>query len=135
MPNNVEAFNKLKPLLDKSIDKVYALEASLYSDYLKVAGQCDLACVYEGKNTIVDFKTSAKWKKEEWIQNYFQQASMYAVMAEERTGIPFAQIAILISVADSPTPQVFVKKRDEYIGDAMALIERYYEEVYQKDML
>ena len=135
MPNNVEAFNKLKPLLDKSIDKVYALEASLYSDYLKVAGQCDLACVYEGKNTIVDFKTSAKWKKEDWIQNYFQQASMYAVMAEERTGIPFAQIAILISVADSPTPQVFVKKRDEYIGDAMALIERYYEEVYQKDML
>ena len=133
-PGNIEAFRKLKPLLDEGVEKVFALEASLYSDYLKVAGQCDLACVYEGKNTIVDFKTSAKWKKEEWIQNYFQQAAMYAVMAEERTGINFPQIAILISVADSNKPQVFVKKRDDYIWDAIKLIGTYYDEVYNKDV-
>ena len=134
MPHNVEAFNKLKPLLDEGVDKIYAIEASLYSDYLKVAGQTDLACVWNGKNSIVDFKTSARVKKEEWITNYFMQTAMYAVAAEERTGIAFPQIVILISVADSPTPQVFVKKRDEYIGEAMSLINRYYEEVIPQDL-
>jgi len=133
-PGNIDAFRKIKPVLDDNIEKVYALEAMLYSDYLKVAGQCDLACVYNGKNTIVDFKTSAKWKKEEWIQNYFQQASMYAVMAEERTGINFPQIAIVIAVADSNQPQVFVKKRDDYIWDAIQVIGDYYEEVFNQDV-
>lgn len=73
-------------------------------------------------------------EEEEWIQNYFQQAAMYAVMAEERTGISFPQIAILISVADSNKPQVFVKKRDDYIWDAIKLIGTYYDEVYNKDV-
>lgn len=128
-PANIEAFKKLKPLLDENIDHVYAQEASLYSDFLKVAGRCDLACQWNGVDTIVDFKTSRKEKKEQWIQNYFQQASMYAVMAEERTGTPFPQIAILIACEDSNVPQMFVKKRNDYIYTAIDLIKQYYEQV------
>jgi genome maintenance exonuclease 1 len=108
-PANIEAFKKIKPLMDQNINLVYAQEASLYSDYLKIAGRCDLACNWDGVDSIVDFKTSRKDKQEKWIQNYFQQAAMYAVMAEERTGIPFPQIVILIAVEESNTPQIFVK--------------------------
>ena len=128
-PANIEAFKKIKPLMDESIDLVYAQEASLYSDYLKIAGRCDLACSWDGVDTILDFKTSRVEKKEEWIQNYFQQAAMYAVMAEERTKIPFPQIVILIAVEESNTPQVFVKKRNDYIYGAIDNIKTFYNEV------
>ena len=128
-PANVEAFNKIKPYMDKNINLVYAQESSLYSDYLRVAGRCDLACNWNGVDTIVDFKTSRKEKQEKWIQNYFQQAAMYAVMAEERTKIPFPQIVILIAVEESNRPQVFVKKRNDYINDAIDNIKTFYDEV------
>jgi genome maintenance exonuclease 1 len=131
-PANIEAFKKIKPVLDDNIDLVYAQEASLYSDFLKVAGRCDLACKWNGLDTIVDFKTSRKEKKEEWIQNYFQQAAMYAVMAEERTGKPFSQIAIVIACEDSNVPQLFTKKRDDYIHTAIDLIKQFYKEVLQQ---
>lgn len=130
-PANIEAFKKLKDTLDQNIVCIYGQESPLYSDYLKVAGRCDLACNWSGVDTIVDFKTSRKEKREEWIQNYFQQASMYAVMAEERTGRPFPQIAILIACEDSPLPQVFIKKRNDYIYDAIKVIDRFYTEAYK----
>ena len=128
-PANIEAFKKIKPYMDDNIDLVYAQEAGLYSDYLKVAGRCDLACNWNGVDSIVDFKTSRKEKQEKWIQNYFQQASMYAVMAEERTGIPFPQIVILIAVEESNEAQLFVKKRNDYIYDAIDNIKTFYNEV------
>ena len=65
--------------------------------------------------SVIDFKTSRKPKKKEWISNYFQQASAYCVMYEERTKIPVDQIVILIAVDDNGL-QVFVEKRDNHIG-------------------
>ena len=63
---------------------------------------------------MIDFRTSSKPKQERWIQNYFMQCSAYAVMVEERTQISVPYIAILIAV-EGDSPQLFVKKSDEYI--------------------
>lgn len=133
-PANQEAFSKIKPHLDQNINNVYGVEVPLYSDYLKVAGRCDLACRWNNRNTIVDFKTASKSKKVQWIEHYFQQASMYAVMAEERTGIAFGQIVILIAAQDSNYAQCFVEKRDNFIGKAEKLIEVYYNTQYNRDI-
>ena len=88
LPNEKELFYSIKPLIDNHINNIHAQEVTLYSDYLRVAGRVDLIAEFDGKLSIVDFKTSNKRKKKEWISNYFQQTSAYAVMYEERTKIP-----------------------------------------------
>jgi hypothetical protein len=52
------------------------------------------------------------------------QCSAYAVMYEERTGIPVSQLVIMIAV-DSEHPQVFIKKRNDYIKDFISYREAY----------
>jgi|TARA_B110000503_G_scaffold76728_1_gene118347 hypothetical protein len=114
MPNNMFSFRQIQPILDKHVDNIHYLEAPLYSDYLKVAGRVDCIAEYDGKLSIVDFKTSRRSKKIEWITNYFMQESAYAVMYEERTGIPVSQLVTIITVDDSES-QVFVQQRDDHI--------------------
>lgn len=113
MPFNLATFNSIKPILDQNIDEVYGIEAMLYSAKLKAAGTCDLLAVFNGVNTIVDFKTSKRLKKEEDIESYFLQATAYSWCAEELTGIKFPQIAIIMAV-DHENPLIFVKNAKNY---------------------
>lgn len=127
LPNDRETFQILRPVLDEYIDNIYAQEVPLWSDYLGVAGRVDCIAEWEGKLSVIDFKTSRKEKKKEYISNYFQQASAYCVMWEERTQIPIDQIVIVIAVDGCP-PQVFIEKRDNYIFECMKTIARYKDE-------
>ena len=112
-PDNVEMFKGIQPFLDE-IEIVYAQERTLYSHHLKTAGRVDCVGMFRGKKHIIDFKTSNKPKKWEWIDNYFMQGSAYSVMWEEMTGVSIPYIAIIIAVVDE-APQVFVEKRDDWI--------------------
>lgn len=114
MPNSIAMFKQIQPYLDNYIGKIYGVECPLYSTFLRVAGKSDCIAEFDGKNAVVDFKTSNKPKQEKYIENYFMQCAAYAVMFEERTGISIPRIAIVIAVEGSES-QVFVKKRDEYI--------------------
>jgi genome maintenance exonuclease 1 len=120
MPANIDTFRKLRPILDEHIGKIYGLEYFLYSDTLKTAGATDCIAEFDGVNSIVDFKTSRKPKKEEWIQSYFLQATCYAMMAEEQLGLVIPQIAILIAV-DHEEPQIFVKPKYLYQDEVREL--------------
>ena len=113
-PDNVEMFKSIQPTLNE-IEVVYAQERTLFSHHLKTAGRVDCVGKFRGKTHIIDFKTSNKPKKWEWIDNYFMQGSAYSVMWEEMTGVPVPYIAIIIAVADD-TPQVFVENRDTWIN-------------------
>ena len=114
MPFNLYTFSSIKPILDENIGSVYGVEIPLYSAELRAAGTCDLLAGYAGINSVVDFKTSKRVKREEDIEGYFIQATAYSVMAEELTGLSFPQIVIIMSV-DHDNPLVFVKRRDDYI--------------------
>ena len=105
-PDNVEMFKSIQTTLNE-IEVVYAQERTLFSHHLKTAGRVDCVGKFRGKPHIIDFKTSNKPKKWEWIDNYFMQGSAYSVMWEEMTGVPIPYIAIIIAVADD-SPQVFV---------------------------
>jgi genome maintenance exonuclease 1 len=124
MPDTIAMFKSLQPLLDEHVNNIHALEIPLYSHHLKVAGRVDCIAEYDGKLSIIDFKTSGRLKEESWIKGYFMQCSAYAVMYEERTGIPVSQIVIMIAV-DSEHPQVFIKKRNDYIKDFISYREAY----------
>jgi len=85
----------------------------LYSDELRLAGTCDCIAEYNGKLSIIDFKTSRKQKKESWIENYFLQATAYSKMYDYLAGVKIDQIVILISGEDA-TVSEFVKDVKEY---------------------
>jgi genome maintenance exonuclease 1 len=127
LPTDKEMFLSIKPTIESSINNVYAQEVGLYSDYLGVAGRVDCIAEWDGKLSVIDFKTSRKPKKKEYISSYFQQASAYAIMWEERTKIPINQLVILIAV-DGNSPQVFIERRDNYSKELINTIQRYKQE-------
>lgn len=115
MPVNVWTFKKIAPLLDEHVDLVYGIEYPLWSDMLKTAGRTDLPCVFDGVNTIGDFKTARSRKDRDSIPGYFVQATAYAVMMEERTGVRFPQVAIMLAEDEGDRAKLFVERaRDWY---------------------
>ena len=107
-------FNQLKESVLQKIDNIYAQECGLYSDKYKVAGRVDCIAEYDGKLSIIDFKTSSKERSDAWNESYYIQASAYAEMFEERTGIAIDQICILV-VTEDGIVQEFVKNKAEYL--------------------
>jgi genome maintenance exonuclease 1 len=98
------------------INNIHALEAPLYSDYLRLAGRVDCICEFDGILSIVDFKSSTKVKEEKWIENYFVQETAYAAMYYERTGVKVDQIVTIIATEDGEC-QVFIKNDlDKYFS-------------------
>ena len=116
-------FGQMLPYLDK-INNIHCLETQLYSDHLQTAGTVDCIGEYDGKLTVIDFKTSAKLKKREWVKDYFMQCSAYAVMYEERTGTPIERLLLIINVEDEGV-QLMDGKRDDYIDDFLDLRETF----------
>lgn len=126
-PDIIQSFLDVKPILDERLTKVYAQEAPLYSTHLGVAGRVDCVGIFDGKLSIIDYKTSRKPKQTKWITNYFIQESAYAIMWEERTGQPITQLVTIISV-DGSEPQVFVEHRDNWVRPLKDTIQKYNEE-------
>ena len=124
MPVNIQAFNSIKPILDKNINNIVMQECPLYSDYLEVGGRVDCIAEWDGKLSVIDFKTSRKIKKKEWIKGYLMQESAYCVMFEERTKIPIRQIVTVITV-DNELPQIFIEDRDNHIWDFIDVREQF----------
>jgi len=125
MPDIKDFFMQLRPHIDKNVDEVYGLELPLYSDKLRMAGRTDCIAVWNNKISIIDYKNSRKEKKEEWIQGYFVQCTAYALMFEERTGVPIDQIVVAIANEEG-TPQIFVKQKEQYVPQLNSYIERYW---------
>ena len=107
MPDAVVMFKQLQPILDKSISKVYMQEAPLWSDKYRLAGRVDCIADIKGKLSVVDFKTSMKIKKREWVKDYFLQTAAYSHMIKEMYGDTVDQTVIFIAVEDKD-PQIFV---------------------------
>ena len=107
-------FNQLKESVLQKIDNIHAQECGLYSDKYKVAGRVDCIAEYDGKLSIIDFKTSSKERSDDWNESYYIQASAYAEMFEERTGITIDQVVILV-VTEDGVVQEFVKNKTEFL--------------------
>ena len=133
-PDIIESFINIKPVLDGRIGRIYAQEAPLYSNHLGVAGRVDCVAEFDGKLSIIDFKTSKKPKQMKWITNYFMQESAYAIMWEERTGTPITQLVTIIAV-DQNEPQVFIEHRDNWVRPLRDTITKYNEEASSTSVL
>ena len=117
-------FRLIKPYVDQ-IDNIHCLETIMYSKKLTIAGQVDCIAEYNGKLSVIDFKTANKERNESWIENYFLQTTAYSMMYEEIFGKKIEQIVILIAGEDgSMVP--FVKDRSDYEKELVNSIEEFY---------
>ena len=87
LPDVFAMFQSIEPIL-KRINNIHGVELGLYSDHLKLAGRTDLIAEFDGRLSVIDYKSSAKRKKYEHCYNYFAQCTAYAIMYEERTTTP-----------------------------------------------
>ena len=106
------------------INNIYALEGSLYSKQLGIAGTVDCIAEYDGELAIIDFKTSKKPKPREWIEHYFVQCMAYGCMLYELTGISVKKLVIIMAcengeciVYEEYDKQKYIKLLTEYIRE------------------
>jgi len=116
-------FKIAKPELNR-INNIYALEGSLYSKQLGVAGTVDCIAEYNGELAIIDFKTSKKPKPREWIEHYFVQCMAYGCMLYEITGIMIKKLVIIMAcengecvVYEEYDKAKYIKLLTEYIRE------------------
>ena len=80
--NNKQYKSMAKEIIDKGIkgklEEIYGMETTLYYPE-KYAGTADLVGIYQGQETIIDFKQANKPKKIDYIQDYFLQLGAYTL--------------------------------------------------------
>ena len=104
---NIPELPKVQPISDflfkiskselNRINNIYALEGSLYSKQLGIAGTVDCIAEHNGELAIIDFKTSKKPKPREWIEHYFVQCMAYGAMLYELTGLTVKKLVIIMA--------------------------------------
>ena len=120
-------FSQLQPTLKAKVNNIYAQEAGLWSEKYRIAGRVDCIAEWDGVPSIIDFKTSRSERKDDYNFEYYMQASAYAEMFEERTGIEINQIVILV-VTEDGLVQEFVKYKKDYLQDLVETIDQFTEE-------
>ena len=123
----VTLFDQIIPELNK-IDNIRCQEMPLWSSQLKLAGRVDCIAEYNGKLSVIDFKTAAREKFYKDIKEYFMQATAYAIMCKERTGITINNIAILMSCEDG-TVNVFEENPMDHVKNLYEAIKKYEREM------
>ncbi len=106
------------------INNIHALEGSLYSKQLGIAGTVDCIAEFDNELSIIDFKTSKKPKPREWIEHYFVQCMAYGCMLYELTGIPVKKLVIIMAcengecvVYEERDKSKYIKLLTEYIRE------------------
>ena len=131
----LEEDNKAKKMADEIIEngiknklsEVWGAEATLYYPN-KYAGTADCIGVYEGKETIIDFKQSNKPKKEEWISEYFLQLSAYSLAHDKVYGSNITQGVILLCTKDNIFQRFIVEGNTlkDYQNQFLEKVEQFY---------
>ena len=120
-------FRLLKPYLDQ-VDNIHCLEQIMYSHQLTIAGQVDCIAEYNGKLSVIDFKTANKERIEAWVDNYFLQCTAYSMMYTETFNEPIEQIVILMAAEDG-SMKSFVKEPKDYEEELQIAIQTFYDTV------
>lgn len=126
MPMSVHLFKQLEGFLRENVNNIRASEGQLFSHKLKVAGSVDLIATYKNYPAIIDFKTSTRNKRKDWIENYFMQCAMYSYMLWEMTKEHHPWLVVAIAVEEEDRPQIFVEHVNDWISKAQDRCKRYH---------
>jgi len=136
----LEEENKSKKMADEIIEQgiknklseIWGTEATLYYPG-KYAGTCDACGVYEGQETIIDFKQSNKPKREEWIEDYYLQLGAYSLAHNVVYNSRITQGIVLLCTVDNLFQDFRIQdvKLEEYQNKFLEKVEQFYQ---QKNM-
>ncbi len=110
-----------------NINRIYLQEAALYSNVLQIAGRVDCIAEYEGKLSIIDFKTSARPKKEYLLYDYYVQETAYACCFKEMYGLDVEQLVTIVACENGDTQVKIVPPRKEYLTTLQDYLKEYRE--------
>ena len=108
-------FKQAKPTLDR-INNILCQEQSLWSFEIGIAGSVDCIAEFDGELSIIDFKTSAKPKPREWIEDYFVQCAAYACMLYEMKGIMVKKFVIIMTCENGEVEVYEERDKRKYIS-------------------
>jgi len=100
--SGVEAQKMAETIKDKGfneLEEIWGSECVLYYPEL-YAGQTDLCGIYQGRESIIDFKQSNKAKREEYIGDYYLQLAAYATAHDAVYNTKIEQGVILMCTPD-----------------------------------
>ena len=124
LPISKMLFNIAKPFLD-SITNIHALESSMFSKELGIAGTVDCIAEYDGELAIIDFKTSKSPKPRKWIDHYFVQCCAYACMLYELTGLTVKKFVIIMACEDGDCEVYIERDKSKYIKELVQYIQEF----------
>ena len=118
--------------LVNDIDEVWGLESGLILDGL-YAGTADCIGVYNGKESLIDFKTAKKVKPKEWIEDYFLQCAAYANAHNVMYDSKIEQIVILMVDRNQEYKKFIVNNRefDHYTNKWKQRLIKFHNEVFK----
>lgn len=118
-PDHIKLFNRIK-MLGRRFGRVYALEQYLYSDTYQIAGTVDCVAEFDGKLSLIDFKSSTNIKHESIIQDYFIQETFYAEAWLQHTSMQIEQLVTIMCAERGLVPLIWKKSPVEYIPNLIA---------------
>ena len=109
------------------LGEVWGTEVTLYYPDL-YAGATDIVGIYNGRESIIDFKQTNKPKKREWIDDYFIQLGAYA-MAHNYVYRTTIQQGVILMCSKDGLFQKFEVSDKEFVGYQHAFlkkVDQYY---------
>ena len=114
--------------LKNKLTEIWGAEATVYYPG-KYAGAADCIGIYEGKETILDFKQSNKPKKEEYIEDYFLQIGAYSLAHNTVHNSKITQGVILICTVDRLFQDFKIEENElkNYQNKFLKKVEQFYQ--------
>ena len=123
LPLSEFLFKQDKPTLNR-VNNILCQEQSLWSFEIGIAGSVDCIAEFDDELSIIDFKTSAKPKPREWIEDYFVQCAAYACMLYEMKGIMVKKFVIImtcengeVEVYEEYNKRKYISLLYDYVGE------------------
>ena len=125
-----EASSMGQMIIDKGfpdLEEVWGGECTLHYPGL-YAGQTDMCGIYQGRESIIDFKQSNKPKRAEWIDDYKLQLVAYATAHDQVYGPSIEQGVILMCTPDNFFQRFLVNGSEfrEWKWEWLRRIDTYY---------
>jgi len=125
-----EASSMGQMIIDKGfsdLEEVWGVECTLHYPGL-YAGQTDMCGIYQGRESIIDFKQSNKPKRAEWIDDYKLQLVAYAMAHDQVYGTRIEQGVILMCTPDNFFQRFLVNGSEfrEWKWEWLKKIDQYY---------
>ena len=118
------------------LEEVWGTEVTLYYPGL-YAGATDVVGIYNGRESIIDFKQTNKPKQREWIGDYFVQLAAYAMAHNHVYGTKIQNGVILMCSKDCffQKFEVSDKEFQGYMHEFLRRVDQFYQQKPDKTQI